>query len=108
DIDTEAVDAPVQPESEGAVEVGGDSCVAPVPVRLFGGEHVQVPLAWAAVGLGDTGPGGSAEHGVPVVGRLRAVRSATLREVEPGAFGAAGGRGEGRAEPGVLAGAVVG
>src|SRR5690606_41603063 len=92
---------------QGAVELGGDLGVAPVPVRLLGREHVQVPLAGPAVRLGDTGPGGAAEHGVPVVGRLVAVRAAAVGEVEAGALRAAGGRGERLPEPRVLAGAVV-
>ncbi len=108
DVDTEAVDAPVEPEAQGAVELGGDGGLAPVPVRLFGREHVQVPLAGAAVGLGDAGPGGAAEHGVPVVGRLAAVGAPAVGEVEAGALGAAGCGGEGLTEPRVLAGAVVG
>ncbi len=108
DVDAEAVGAAVQPEAQGALELGGDLGIAPVPVRLFGREHVQVPLAGPAVRFGDAGPGGAAEHGVPVVGRLRAVRSAAVGEVEAGAFGAARSGGEGRAEPGVLVGAVVG
>ncbi|BFO20536.1 hypothetical protein SHKM778_69240 [Streptomyces sp. KM77-8] len=100
DVDAEAVDAPVQPEAEDAVELGGDLGLAPVPVRLLGREHMQIPLAGPAVRLGDTGPGGSAEHGVPVVGRFGAVGAAALGEVEAGALGAARGRVEGGAEPG--------
>ncbi len=107
DVDAEAVDAAVQPEAQDPVELGGDLGVAPVPVGLLGGEHVQVPLAGPAVGFGDPGPGGSAEHGVPVVGRLGAVGAAAVGEVEAGPGRAAGGGGEGLAEPGVLAGAVV-
>lgn len=81
---------------------------APVPVGLFGGEHVQVPLAGPPVRLGHPAPGRAAEHGVPVVGRLGAVGAAAVGEVEAGAGRAAGPGGERLAEPGVLAGAVVG
>lgn len=108
DIDAEAVDAPVQPEPQCTVEVRADLGVAPVPVGLFGREHVQVPLARAAVRLGHPAPGRAAEHGVPVVGRLGAVRSPPVGEVEPGPGGTARRRGQRLTEPGVLAGAVVG
>ncbi|MGC0346441.1 hypothetical protein RKD34_002021 [Streptomyces sp. SAI-218] len=108
DVDAEAVDAPVEPEAQDAVELGAGLGIAPVPVGLLGREHVQVPLAGAAVLLGHPGPGGAAEHGVPVVGRLRAVGAAAVGEVEAGAGRAAGFRGERLLEPRVLAGAVVG
>ncbi|GAA3238959.1 hypothetical protein GCM10020256_59730 [Streptomyces thermocoprophilus] len=108
DVDAEAVDAPVEPEPQDAFELGGDLGGAPVPVGLLGGEHVQVPLAGPAVGLGDPGPCRSAEHRVPVVGRLAAVGAAAVGEVEAGAGGAAGLAVQGLTEPRVLAGAVVG
>ncbi len=107
DVDAEAVDAAVEPEAQDAVELGGDLGGAPVPVGLFGREHVQVPLAGAAVGLRDPGPGRAAEHGVPVVGRLAAVRAPAVGEVEAGTGGAARPRGERLTKPRVRAGAVV-
>jgi hypothetical protein len=102
-VDAEAVDAPVQPEAQHPVELGADLGVAPVPVGLLGGEHVQVPLAVA-----DPGPRGAAEHGVPVVGRLGALGATAVGEVEAGAGRAAGLGRQRLAEPRVLAGAVVG
>ncbi len=102
-VDAEAVGAPVQPEAQDAVELGGDLGVAPVPVGLLRREHVQVPLAVA-----DPAPGRAAEHGVPVVGRLAAVGATAVGEVEAGAGRAAGRALQRLTEPRVLAGAVVG
>jgi hypothetical protein len=107
DVDAETVDAPVQPEAQHPVELGGDLRVTPVPVGLLGREHVQVPLAGPSVRLGHPAPRRAAEHRVPVVGRLVAAGAAAVGEVETGAGRAAGSRGECLAEPGVLAGAVV-
>ncbi len=107
-VDAETVDAPVQPEAQHPLEVVAHDGVAPVQVGLLGREQVQVPVAGGAVGPGGPAPGRAAEHGVPVVRRLRSVRAAARCEVEAGARGAARRRGERFAEPRVLAGAVVG
>ncbi len=72
-VDAEAVDAHVQPEAQDGAELVADRRVFPIEVGLLGGEEVQVPLAGGAVGLGDPGPGGAAEDGLPVVGREFAV-----------------------------------
>ena len=80
-----------------------DGGVVPVEVGLFGGEEVEVPLA-----VGDPGPGGAAEEGLPVVGRLLAVLAAALAEVEALAQCRTRALGEAAAEPFVLVGAVVG
>ncbi len=69
---------------------------------------MQVPLAGGAVGLGDAGPGGSAEDGLPVVGRQLSGCAPAVTEQVDLALRAAGLRGEGRLEPGVVAGGVVG
>src|SRR5690606_23742859 len=78
DIDAEAVHAAVQPEPQGLLEIGGDLGIVPVQVGLFGGEQVQVPLAGAAVGLGDSGPGRAAENARPVVRRQLALGAAAV------------------------------
>ena len=57
DVDPEPVDAAVKPEPDRLLEVGPDLRVGPVEIGLLGGEQVQVPLARAAVGLGDPLPG---------------------------------------------------
>lgn len=107
-IDTEAVDPAVQPEAQHAVEVAAYGGVAPVQIGLFGREHVEVPLAVAAVRLLDPGPGGAAEHGPPVVGRQLTVRPAPVGEVEERPCRAARTVRQRGTEPRVLAGAVVG
>ncbi len=102
-IDPEAVDAQVQPEAQDRAELVLDGGVVPVEVGLFGGEEVEVPLA-----VGDPGPGGAAEEGLPVVGRLLTVLAPALAEVEALAQYRTRALGECAAEPFVLIGAVVG
>ncbi len=53
-------------------------------------------------------PGRAAEDGLPVVGRLGAIRAATVAEQVAGALRAARSSGESRLEPHVLVGGVVG
>jgi hypothetical protein len=104
DIHPEAVDAAVEPEAEDVEELLAHPRVLPVEVGLGGVEEVQVPLAGGAVGAGDPGPGRSAEHGLPVVGLLVAVRPLAVAEQVAGAFGTALGGGERLLEPDVLVG----
>ncbi len=108
DVDAEAVDAHVEPEAEDGAELVGDRRVLPVEVGLLGREQVQVPLAGAAVGFGDPGPGGAAEDGLPVVGREFAVLPLAGAEVIAVAQRGAGALGERPLEPLVLVGGVVG
>lgn len=73
DIDTETVDAAVQPEPQYPVEGVVDSRVIPVQVGLGGVEKVQVPLSVRVPGM--LRPGGPAEIGPPVVrGSVRVLR----------------------------------
>lgn len=107
-VDAEAVDPAVQPEAQHLVEVGGHGGVAPVQVGLLGREHVEVPLALRAVLLRDPGPGGTAEHRPPVVGRQFPGLPAPVGEVEQRPCRAARTVRQRGPEPRVLAGAVVG
>ena len=79
-VDAEAVHASVEPEPEDGVELIGDRRVVPVPVGLFGGEQVQVPLARPAVGIGGPLPGPPTEHRGPVVRRDVPVLTETVTE----------------------------
>ena len=108
DVDAESVDAAVQPEPERLREILDDLRIVPVQVGLFRRENVQVPLARLAVGLGDPRPRRPAEDARPVVGRLRAVLTATVAEDVPVPFGTAGRRRQGGAEPFVLDAGVIG
>jgi len=80
DVDPEAVGAPVHPEPQDAGELLDHLRVAPVEVRLLGGEQVVVPLPRGAVGLLDPGPRRAAEHRLPVVGGLVAARPPAVAE----------------------------
>jgi hypothetical protein len=64
-IDSEAVHAAVEPETQDAREVGLDDVVVPVEVGLLGGEEVQVVLLTRLVER----PGRAAESRLPVVRR---------------------------------------
>ncbi|RPK53293.1 hypothetical protein EES37_02060 [Streptomyces sp. ADI91-18] len=103
DVDAEAVGAEVEPEAQDGAELVLDGGVFPVEVGLLGGEEVQVPLA-----VRDAGPGGAAEDGLPVVGRLGAVGAPARAEVEALAQRGAGAFAQRLLEPFVLVGAVVG
>jgi hypothetical protein len=107
-VDTEAVDAPVEPEAQDVVELLAHLRVVPVQVGLLGVEQVQVPLAGRAVGLGHPRPGGAAEHAAPGVRGQLAVLAASVAEQVPGALGGARAGGQRLLEPGVLVGGVVG
>ena len=73
-IDAEAVDAPVEPEPQGRLEVRADVGVVPVEVRLGGVEQVQVPPPARLPGRIEDGvPGPAAECGAPVVRRAGTV-----------------------------------
>ncbi|SHN32830.1 hypothetical protein SAMN05216499_13838 [Actinacidiphila paucisporea] len=108
DVDTESVDAEVEPEAQDGAEFVVDGGVVPIEVGLLRGEQVQIPLAGGSVGVGGAGPGRAAEDGFPVVGRLLAGRSLAGAEVEAGAGGGAGAVAQCLEEPGVVVGAVVG
>ncbi len=108
DVDAEAVHAHVQPEPQDGAELVADGRVLPVEVGLLGGEQVQVPLPRRAVGLGDAGPGGAAEDGLPVVGRQFAVLPLAGAEVVAVPRRGAGALGQRAPEPLVLVGGVVG
>ena len=106
-VDAEPVNAAIEPEAERVVEVLDDVGVLPVPVRLFGSEHVQVPLTRTAVGLDDACPRRPTEVRQPVVRCLRTTCALAITEPEPGALHAPRAGGDGRAEPGVLVAAMV-
>ena len=52
DVDAEPVDAPVEPEPQDRLELGGDVRVRPVQVGLAGVEQVEVPGASRPSGFG--------------------------------------------------------
>ena len=103
DVDPEPVDAPVEPEAEDVLEHVADLGVAPVEVGLGAVEEVEVPLP-----VRHAGPRVAAEHRLPVVGRLGAVRSAAVAEEVAGPLRAARRRRQRGLEPRVLARGVVG
>src|SRR6185436_17279452 len=79
DVDAEAVDAAVEPETQDAVELVADVLAPPVEVGLVAGEVAQVVLAAAGLEL----PRGAPEHRHPVVGR-RAVGARVGPDVPAG------------------------
>ena len=107
-VDPETVGAAVQPEPDHRLHLVADFWVGPVEVRLGGVEQVEVPLARAPVGLGHPGPSGPTEVAAPVVGRQFAVLPCAVAEHVACPLDASRRRGEGRLEPRVLAGGVVG
>jgi hypothetical protein len=94
DVDAEAVHPAVQPEPHRVLQVGDDLRVGEVEVGLLRREQVQVPLA-----VGNPGPGGSAEDGVPVVRRLVPIGSPAVAEHVPRPFRRAGTGGQRLLEP---------
>ena len=107
-VDTEAVDAAVEPEAQDRAELLLHLLVVPVEVRLRRVEDVQIPLAGRAVGLRHALPHAAAEHRLPVVRRQLAVLAAAVAEDVARALRAARRRLERLLEPGVLVGGVVG
>ncbi len=99
-VDAHAGHAALEPEAQDVLVLLADGGVRPVEVGLFGCEQVEVPVA-----VGQSGPGGAAELGLPVVRGEFAVGAAAGAEVEQFPFRAARER---RPEPGVLVGDVVG
>ena len=75
---------------------------------LFGREQVEVPLAAGPVVVGRATPCRAGEVGDPFGRRQVAVRAAPRMEPEPGALRRTGPGGEGRLEPGVTVGDVIG
>ncbi len=75
-VDSESVDAPVEPEAVDGIELSADCWVAPVQVRLFRQEQVAVVLAAGLV----EGPRRRSEVAGPVVG-WAAVRSRVPEQV---------------------------
>ena len=118
-VDAEAVHAAVGPEAQSGQEVLAHHRIVPVEVGLLGGEDVEVPLVGAGCsGTGERGavgadvvdalPGGAAEHGAPVIGRLGAAGAGAGADVVEGALGGIGAAGQSGPEPRVTVGGVVG
>ena len=118
-VDAEAVHAAIGPEAQSGQEVLTHGRIVPVEVGLLGGEDVEVPLVgagrsgtgeWGAVGTDvvDALPGGAAEHGAPVIGRLGAAGAGAGPDVVEGALGGVGTAGQSSPEPCVTVGGVVG
>ena len=74
-IHAEAVRSMVEPEVQGLDEIGAHVRILPIPIGLFDGKHVQIPLS-----VGHSSPSGSTEAGNPVGGWLVAVRSFAVTE----------------------------
>jgi hypothetical protein len=107
-VDPEAVHSSVHPEAQHVVEHLHDLGVVPVQVGLLDVEDVQIPLPRRTVCLAHPLPAATAEDGVPVVGRLVAVRALAVAEHVAIPLGAARTGGQRRLEPLVLIGGVVG
>ena len=99
-VEAEAGDAAIQPEAHHVVHRFADFGIAPVEVGLLGIKMVVIELAGPRVEF----PGGVAEPGLPVVGRL-AGAFAVAPDV-PVALGI-GARGAGFDEPRMFVGGVV-
>ena len=74
-IHAEAVRSMVEPEVQGLDEIGAHVRILPIPIGLFDGKHVQIPLS-----VGHSSPSGSTEAGNPVGGWLVAVRPFAVTE----------------------------
>ena len=106
-VDTEAVDAPIEPEAQDAAELLPDDGIRPVEIGLRRVEDVQVPLTGGSVGIGRARPGGAAEHRLPVVRGQFARRALAVAEKVARTLRATGPGGERLPEPDVLVARVV-
>src|SRR5215211_5465124 len=79
-VDSEAVDAEVEPEPQRLFEVGSDVGVLPVQIRLLRRVQVQVPLPRSTLRVDDARPGRATELANPVVGWLIAVVTTAVAE----------------------------
>ena len=101
-VDAETVHPAVRPKPQSFVEFAPHVGVVPVPVRLFGGERMQIELAVA-----HRLPGRSAELGAPVRGGLGAVGPQAVAENIAVASRVARRGRQGLAEPAVPVRGVV-
>ena len=74
-VHAETIGTMIEPEAQRSDEFLAHFGVVPVPIGLFHGEHVQVPLA-----VRHAGPCGAAEAGDPVGRRQLAVLAAAVTE----------------------------
>ena len=79
-IDSEAIHAPVEPETEHTIKQAPDFGVFPVEIGLALIKNVEIPLARGSIGVRNSGPCGAAEDGLPVVGGKLTVVATTLPE----------------------------
>ena len=101
-VHAEAIGAVIEPEAQGPEKIVAHLTIVPVPVRLFLGEHMQIPLA-----VGHAGPCRAAEMVLPVGRWLIAIRTLAVAEdiavtLRRSRFGCEGGL-----EPFVQIGAVI-
>jgi hypothetical protein len=68
-VHPDAVDAAVEPEPQDAVEFDQNIVIAPIQVRLFDCEGMQIPLARQPVFLDDPFPSGATTTADPVIRR---------------------------------------